>query len=114
MARRVSWGIQYDHAAVAEHILVVWLRLDLVVAFNPALERREIDAGGRLRRGDCVPVAESDPQRRPRERCDLAGMIGVIMADANIADLFGLDADLVQLVDDTHLRRHVGRGHGMT
>ena len=28
--------------------------------------------------------------------------------------LFGLDADFVQLVDDTHLRRHVGRGHGMT
>ena len=45
MARRVSWGIQHDHAAVAEHILVVWLRLDLVVAFDPALERSEVDAG---------------------------------------------------------------------
>ena len=41
----------------------------------------EVDTGGRFRRRDSVPVAEPDQQRRLRKRCDLAGMVGVIMAD---------------------------------
>ena len=40
-------------------------------------------------------------------------MVGVIVADADIFDLLGLDADLRELIDQTHLRRHVGRRHGV-
>jgi len=35
------------------------------------------------------------------------------MADADVFDLISLNADLLQLVDDAHLRRHIRRRHGM-
>jgi len=47
------------------------------------------------------------------KRADLAGVIGVIMADANIFDLVGLDCDLRQQIDQAHLRRDIGHGHGV-
>ena len=49
MARRVPGRAQHDHAAVAEHILVERERLDLALALDPALERLEVHALGRLR-----------------------------------------------------------------
>src|SRR4029079_615581 len=50
---------------------------------------------------------------RLRERRDLAGMIGVKMADADILDLIGLDVDPGESIDQAHLRRDVRRRHGM-
>ena len=47
------------------------------------------------------------------KEADLAGVIGVIMADADIFDLLGLDVDLRQQIDQAHLRRDIGRGHGV-
>ena len=44
---------------------------------------------------------------------DLAGVVGVIVADADVFDLLGLDVELRQLIDDAHLRRDVGRRHGV-
>jgi hypothetical protein len=38
MARRVPGRVEHDYAAVAEHVLVVHERLDLVLALGPALE----------------------------------------------------------------------------
>jgi hypothetical protein len=38
----------------------------------------------------------------------------MIMADADVLDLLGLEIELPQLIDQAHLRRHVGSGHGMT
>ena len=40
-------------------------------------------------------------------------MIAVIVADADIFDLLGFDVDLRQVIDQAHLRRDIGRGHGM-
>jgi hypothetical protein len=65
-------------------------------------------------RGDRIPVAFADQQGGFRKRGDLAGVVGVIMADADESNLLGLDVELRQLVDDAHLRRHVGGGHGVT
>src|SRR5262245_25154400 len=48
-----------------------------------------------------------------RERADLADVIAVIVADADVLDLLGLDVDLPQQIDQAHFRRHVGGGHGM-
>ena len=40
-------------------------------------------------------------------------MVAVIMADADVLDLLGLEIDLRQLIDQAHLGGHVGGGHGM-
>ena len=48
MARRVPRRAQHDHGAVTEHILVERMRLDLAFALDPALERLEVHALGRL------------------------------------------------------------------
>src|SRR3954453_7030687 len=41
-------------------------------------------------------------------------MVCVIMADADIFDLIGLDVDLGQLIDNAHLRGNIGRRHGVS
>jgi len=114
MAGRVPRRAQHDHRAVTEYVLVGGHRLDLAVAFDPIRERREVHACGRLRAGYRIPVALADQERRLRERTDLAGVIGVIMADADKCNLLGLELDLRQLIDHANLRRHIGSGHGMT
>jgi hypothetical protein len=40
-------------------------------------------------------------------------VVAVIVADADIFDLVGLEIDLGQEIDQAHLRRDIGRRHGM-
>ena len=44
----------------------------------------------------------------------LASMVGMIVADAHIFDLIGLDVDLGQLIDHADLWRNIGCRHRMT
>src|ERR1700730_3501268 len=104
MARRVTRHPQNDHAAVAEHVLVPGQRLDLPAFADPALEARGIGAWHRRRGDDPVPVAFSDEQRGVGERLELAGMVAVKVADADVLDLLGCDRQLLQAINDTDLR----------
>src|SRR4029434_3852940 len=88
--------------------------LDLALTLGPILKRREVHAEDRFRAADRIPVALADQERRLWKRTDLAGVSGVIMADADVLDLLGFDVDLRQEVDQADLWRHVGRGHRMT
>src|SRR5438094_10056220 len=105
MARRVTRRPQNDYAAVAEHVLVRAQLLDLPLFIDPALEARDIGALHRRRRGDLVPVALADEQGRVRERSELAGMVAVKVADADVLDLLGRDLELLQAIHDADLRR---------
>ena len=105
MARRVTRHPEHGHAAVAEHVLVPGQRLDLPLLVDPALEARDVGALHRRRRGDAVPVALADEQRRVRERRELAGVVAVEVADADELDLVGRDVELLQAIHDADLRR---------
>ena len=70
--------------------VVVRERLDLVLAFGPAVEWFVVHALGRIGTRDLIPVALADQQQRLGKRRDLAGVIGMIVADADIFDLIGL------------------------
>ncbi len=109
----MSGRIQHDHAAVAEHILVVGERLDLAFALDPAGKRRCVDALRRCRGRDRLPVAFADQQQSLRKRGDLPGVVGMEMADADIFDLIGVKFELRKLIDQTDLGRHVRGGHGV-
>src|SRR5215467_5595377 len=113
MARRVARRTEHDHAAVTEHILVGHERLHLTLALHPILERLEVHAFRRFRTVDRVPVAFAYQQCRLRKRAHLAGVIGVIVADADIGNLLRLEIDLRQQIDEAHLRRDVGLIHGV-
>ena len=102
MARRVPRRAQHDHRAVTEHVLVDGQRLDLALAFDPALERLDVHAFSRLGAGDRVPFLAADQQGCFRKRRNLAGVIGVIVADADIFDLLGFDVDLRQVIDSPY------------
>src|SRR6185295_1862379 len=105
MARRVTRHPEHDHGAVAEHVLVHGQRLDLPLFIDPALEARDVGALHRRRRGDPVPVALADEQHRVRERRELAGMVAVKVADADVLDLLGRNAELFQAIYDADFRR---------
>src|ERR1700733_6925750 len=104
MTWRMPGRAQHHHRAVAEYILVEDLRLDLALTLDPAFERLEVHAFGWLGRRDRVPFPGADQEGRLRKRSDLAGVIGVIVADADIFDLVGFDIDLCQEIDQTDLR----------
>src|SRR6516162_9055243 len=91
MARRVPGRVEHDHAAIAEHVLVVHERLDLVLTLGPTLEWFVVHALGRVGARDPIPVALADQQQRLGKRRDLAGVIGMIVADADIFNLIGLE-----------------------
>src|SRR5215831_15287614 len=114
MARRVPWRTQHGYRTVTEYILVQGLRLDLVLALDPTLERLEVHALGGLRAGDRFPFLSANQQGCFREGVDLASMVGMIVADSDIFDLIGLNVDLGQLIDHAHLWCNIGRRHGMT
>src|SRR5215813_15465697 len=105
MPRRVTRRPENDHAAVAEYVLVRGQRLDLPLFIDPALEARDIGALHRRRRGDLVPVALADEQRRGRERRELAGMVGVKVADADELHLIGGNTELFQAIYNADFRR---------
>src|SRR5262249_35992280 len=82
MARRVPRGVQDQHGAIAEHVLVSHQRLVFPASAHPVRERRRIHARRRLGIAHRVPVALADQEHRLRERGDLPGVIAVIVADA--------------------------------
>jgi hypothetical protein len=90
MTRRVAGRVEHDHAAVAEHVLVCNDRLDLVLALGPTLKWLVVHALGWIGARDAIPVALADQQQRLGKRCGLAGVIGMIVTDADIFDLIWL------------------------
>ena len=64
-----------------------------------------LGAGHGLWRGDPSPLALADQQRGVGERAELAGVVGVKMADADLLDLLGLDLQLPELLDERDPRR---------
>src|SRR3954463_12657950 len=98
MTWRMAWRAQDHYRAVAEHVLVGGLRLDLAAAAHPMLERSDVGAGHGLRRRERLPFALADQQGRARQRGQLAGVVGVEMADPDVPHLLRLDLELRQLV----------------
>jgi hypothetical protein len=109
--RRVAGRREDDHGGVAEHVLVERQHLHLAGAADPVRERRGRRVGRRLRARDDVPVALADQQRRTRKGRDLAGVVRVVVADADEPHLLGLDVQLRELVDDADLRCDGARAH---
>ncbi len=109
MARRVARHVEHHDGAVAEHVFVLRDLLGFACAVEPVLERRRIGRARRRRALEHVPVALPDQQRRLRERSGLAGVIAVIVADADILDLLGLDLQLRELLDQRDLDRRARR-----
>jgi tripartite-type tricarboxylate transporter receptor subunit TctC len=111
VTRRMARRAQHHHRAVAEHVLVGGLRLDLAGAAEPVLEARDVRARHGLGRGERLPFLLADEQRRVRHRVQLAGVVGVEMADADILHLLGLDLELRELLAERDLRRiRIGAG----
>src|ERR1700744_6496901 len=99
MAGRVPRRAQHDHRAVAEHILVNGLRFNLALTLDPTLERLDVRTFRWLGARDSVPLPGADQDSCLRKRRELAGVIRVIVADADIFDLTRLDADLRKIID---------------
>ena len=95
---------QDDDRAVAEHVLVERQRLDGAAAADPVGKGAGVHALRGLRRRDGVPIALADEQRGFRERRELARVVGVVVADADILHLVGRDLELRELVGKAHLR----------
>ena len=96
--RRVARGAQHHDRAVAEHVLVRALWLDLALLGDPLLEALRVRTAHRRAGVDAVPIALADKQRRVPERPELAGVVGVEMADADVFHVIGIDVDLLQQI----------------
>src|SRR3546814_10122138 len=112
MAFGMTRHLKYLHPPIAEHVLVAFERLDLASPGQPVAEAR---LGG-LPDLDHFPVALAGEQGRVREIRDLAGMVVMIMADADIGHVARVEADTPQLRDDLlleegALRVQSGRAH---
>ena len=111
MTGRVARRADHDHAAVAEDVLVRGLRLNLAALGDPHFEAGGVRATHRGIGCDAVPVALADQQRGAGERRELAGMVGVEVADADELHLLGLYLDLRHVIGDAGLRRvRIGAG----
>ena len=97
MAGRVAGQVQHDDAAVAEDVEIALHLGDLAAAGQPVGE-----IGLRLGRAAAQhgEIARAHQQPRVGKVARLAGMIAMIMADADDRDLLGPDADPGELVDD--------------
>src|SRR3546814_17848890 len=96
MAFGMTRHLKYLHPPIAEHVLVAFERLDLASPGQPVAEAR---LGG-LPDLDHFPVALAGEPGRVREIRDLAGMVVMIMADADISNVPRVDTDPPQLRDD--------------
>src|SRR6266516_8182485 len=103
---RVAGRADHPHRAVAPNVLVERQRLDLAgIRARPVLEARLVRALHRRDCRDAIPVALADEQRRIRERRELAGVVGVEVADADVFHLLRLHLHLGEALDDADLRR---------
>ena len=114
VAGRVARRREHDHAAVAEHILVTRQGFDLAAAADPARERRRVDARGGWCGGQHVPVPLADQQRRGGKCAGLSGVVAVVVADADVFDLLGLDVEFGKLLRQRCLGCCGARAQGLT
>src|SRR5437773_1873669 len=102
---RVAGCADHPHRAVAPNVLVERQGLDLAgIRAHPVLEARLVRALHRRDCRDAVPVALADEKRRIRERRELAGMVAVEVADADVFHLLRLHLHLGEALDDADLR----------
>ena len=82
---------------------------DFPLGVRPGREDRGVHGRRRLGIGDDIPIALADEQRRLRKLACLAGVVAVIMADADVLHLCGRDLELREKIGEARLGRR-GRG----
>jgi hypothetical protein len=69
------------------------------------VKRWDVGARHRFRRGERRPLALADQKGRARQRAELAGVIGMEVADADELHLLRPDLELRELLGERDLRR---------
>ena len=108
IAGRVARQRDHDHAAIAEHVLIARDQLLGRAAAQPRLQGRGFSKEGRrLPEGLEVDLVHNQP--RARKHNGLAGVVGMVVADAEHRHVGGLETEPRELISDRNRQPHMDR-----